>query len=287
MGIVSFMRQLKKLNMIRMNTLHLFLFASVFCLLNSPVMIGQDITGSGTANYIPKFTGTGIIGNSYISQDTGTVIIHGNISGIQSGGALRIYTASNGYLDLGPKNTMSGYCNFETNQNNFYFNNPIQVNGSIGSYTNTDLLLVSNGASNKITFSISNNESMRINSSGQVLINSTCASLPSDCKLAVNGTIYTTNINIKLTTCWSDFVFKKGYSVMSLYELEKYITTNSHLPGIPSEREVQENGLDVARTNALLLQKIEELTLYVIEQNKKIIEQDRKIEGLQKKINNQ
>ena len=71
---------------------------------------------------------------------------------------------------------------------------------------------------------------------------------------------------------WSDFVFDKDYSLMSLSKVEDYIRTNKHLPEIPSAGEVAKDGIDVASMDAKLLQKIEELTLYVIQQQKEIDE---------------
>lgn len=71
---------------------------------------------------------------------------------------------------------------------------------------------------------------------------------------------------------WSDFVFNKEYKLRSLYDVESYINTNKHLPEIPSAKEVAADGIDVASIDAKLLQKIEELTLYVIQQQKEIDE---------------
>lgn len=67
---------------------------------------------------------------------------------------------------------------------------------------------------------------------------------------------------------WSDFVFNKDYQLMPLAELESYINTNKHLPEIPTADEVAKDGIDVAEMDAKLLQKIEELTLYVIQLEK-------------------
>ena len=71
---------------------------------------------------------------------------------------------------------------------------------------------------------------------------------------------------------WSDFVFNKDYKLMSLLNLEKFIAKNKHLPEIPSASEVAKDGIDIASIDAKLLQKIEELTLYVIQQQKEIDE---------------
>lgn len=69
---------------------------------------------------------------------------------------------------------------------------------------------------------------------------------------------------------WSDFVFDDDYKLMSLGNLESYIKTNRHLPEIPTAKEVAQDGIDVAAMDAKLLQKIEELTLYVIELKKEM-----------------
>jgi len=90
-------------------------------------------------------------------------------------------------------------------------------------------------------------------------------------KLAVNGTIMAKEINITLTG-WSDFVFHSSYKLRTLGEVEKFIKANNHLPEIPSETEVKENGISVGEMNAKLLQKIEELTLYVIDLQKQVNE---------------
>jgi len=86
-------------------------------------------------------------------------------------------------------------------------------------------------------------------------------------KFAVNGTI--TAKEVKVTqTGWSDYVFAEGYRLLPLDELEAYVGTEKHLPGIPSAKEVEEKGLAVADTLSKQMQKIEELTLYMIQLKK-------------------
>ena len=89
-------------------------------------------------------------------------------------------------------------------------------------------------------------------------------------KLAVNGTIRAKEV--KVETGWAGFVFKEGYQLPTLEEVENHINEKGHLPNIPSEAEVRANGVDLRAMNAKLLQKIEELTLYVIELRKEINE---------------
>lgn len=88
-------------------------------------------------------------------------------------------------------------------------------------------------------------------------------------KLDVNGTIHSREVKVDMIG-WSDFVFKKEYDLPTLKEVEKHITEKGHLENIPTEEEVIRNGINLGEMNAILLQKIEELTLYSIEQNKKI-----------------
>lgn len=90
-------------------------------------------------------------------------------------------------------------------------------------------------------------------------------------KLEVNGSIKTKEVNVTLAG-WPDYVFRSGYNLRSLSEVENYIVNHGHLPNIPSEKEVLKNGLSLGEINVKLLEKIEELTLYLIHQNKTIEE---------------
>lgn len=90
-------------------------------------------------------------------------------------------------------------------------------------------------------------------------------------KLEVAGIIRATEVKVEAMP-WADFVFDKEYKLRSLEELENHINKHKHLPDIPSEVEVNENGVSLGEMQAKLLQKIEELTLYVIELKKENIE---------------
>jgi hypothetical protein len=91
---------------------------------------------------------------------------------------------------------------------------------------------------------------------------------PGSFKLAVNGSLKAKEVVIS-STGWADFVFNDNYKLPSLEETEKFIKKNRHLPDMPTEEEVLENGIELSVMQKKLLQKIEELTLYSIEQNKK------------------
>ncbi|WP_339606404.1 hypothetical protein [uncultured Roseivirga sp.] len=86
-------------------------------------------------------------------------------------------------------------------------------------------------------------------------------------KLEVNGTIRSQKVKVEATG-WPDFVFTPNYKLRPLNELEAFIKANQHLPEVPSAKEVEENGLDLGKMDATLLQKVEELTLYLIEESK-------------------
>lgn len=87
-------------------------------------------------------------------------------------------------------------------------------------------------------------------------------------KLSVLGNIRCTEAVVE--TGWADYVFEKNYQLPLLSDVEKFILQNKHLPNIPSAAEIEKNGLHLGDTQKRMMEKIEELTLYVIELNKKI-----------------
>lgn len=93
----------------------------------------------------------------------------------------------------------------------------------------------------------------------------------------VNGKIRAKEVKVTLDN-WPDYVFKENYNLISPSEIEAFINENGHLPKIPSASEVVENGLELGKMNKLMMEKIEELTLYIIEQEKRI-------EALENKLN--
>ncbi|MCV9928245.1 tail fiber protein [Flavobacterium sp. LS1R49] len=107
-----------------------------------------------------------------------------------------------------------------------------------------------------------------------------------DEKLTVNGKIHAQEVRIDLAYPMTvpDYVFANDYKLKSLQEVEEFIKQNSHLPEVPSAKEIEKNGLMLAEMNMSLLKKIEELTLYSIEQNKEIQKQNNKILILEEKV---
>lgn len=102
-------------------------------------------------------------------------------------------------------------------------------------------------------------------------------------KLAVEGSIGAREIKVEANG-WSDFVFESDYDLRTLAEVESYVHDHHHLPEVPSEAEVQANGINLGEMDAKLLQKIEELTLYMIEMNKEISELKIKNQKLEQEV---
>ncbi len=131
------------------------------------------------------------------------------------------------------------------------------------------------GSTGSLIFKDDNVERIRINSSGNMGIGT---SNPGTYRLAVKGKIRAEEI--KVETGWADYVFKEDYILPTLEEVEKHITEKGHLINIPSAEEVVANGIQLGEMNKLLLEKIEELTLYTLEQEKKLQLQDDKLQQI-------
>ncbi|MBI9055992.1 MAG: hypothetical protein JEY96_19380 [Bacteroidales bacterium] len=158
----------------------------------------------------------------------------------------------------------------QDNSANMYIDgNTIYVNSTMALGTMTN---------NHLSFGTNNTERIRINANGNVGIGTTETGTH---KLAVEGTIGAREIKVEAFPGWSDFVFNETYDLKDLEEVENFIDENKHLPDIPSEKEVLENGIELGKMDAKLLQKIEELTLYMIEQNKKTEKLINKVEILE------
>jgi hypothetical protein len=89
---------------------------------------------------------------------------------------------------------------------------------------------------------------------------------------------------VKLVANWPDYVFKKDYALPSLADVKTYIDQNQHLPEIPSAQQIEKDGINLGEMNKLLLKKVEELTLYLIEMKTKLESQQKNNEELQKRV---
>lgn len=208
----------------------------------------NDATGSVTS--VNNMTGAVILGLSGSSSGTNRTI------GITNGTSATIDVADN---DNSATNELQS----------------LSVSGNILSITGGNSVTLPAGTSSQWTTSTSGNDAL-FSLSGNVGIG-TATPLS---KLSVNGTIRATEVLVKTNINVPDYVFAPGYKILPLKELEEFLKQNSHLPGIPSAKEMEEKGIGLSEMNLLLLKKIEELTLYIIEQNKRIekLESKQKIE---------
>ena len=110
------------------------------------------------------------------------------------------------------------------------------------------------------------------------------ATFSGDYNLYVSMGILTEKLTVALRSSddWADYVFAKDYDLLSLNEVEKHINEKGHLPNVPSADEIVQTGINVAKMDAKLLEKIEELTLYIIAQNKRLEKQEKQIKELER-----
>lgn len=218
---------------------------------------GKIRSASGNNLYLNTFDTTRVTilkknGNVGIGVDDPQEKLHvnGAIRGNGSYGALQIKT-STGNMELGPMD--SGYVRFKTNMSTYHFDRRLLLQtGELTSAT-------------KFTF-VTNNSThcMTMLTNGNVGIGTQNPNY----KLDVAGTIRANEIIVNTTG--ADFVFAEDYQLRPLSEVKAFIKENKHLPEIKSAQEMQENGIGVNELQTQLLQKIEELTLYIIQQEERI-----------------
>jgi hypothetical protein len=190
--------------------------------------------------------------------------VFNSVRGSLTGGALRVKTDF-GNLDIGAQN--SSWAHIYTDRPKIIFDKPLYaLTGEFSAYNTNNLSLQTNGIT-RMTI---------LNSNGGVGIGT--LDVPVGYKLAVAGKVIAEEVLIKLQSSgWSDFVFNPDYQLKSISEVESYINRNHHLPGIPDATTVGNEGVSMGVMQAKLLQKIEELTLYIIQQNNRIEELEKKI----------
>lgn len=130
-------------------------------------------------------------------------------------------------------------------------------------------------------------ELLTIEPNGNVGIGTPLLNNPNNYKLAVNGTVGAKSVKVEITSnTWPDYVFDAKYPLKPIQELAQFIQLNKHLPEVPSASEIELNGVDVAEMLKLHMQKIEELTLYVIELKRENEAQKIQIEKLEAQLKN-
>ncbi|RYF87350.1 MAG: hypothetical protein EON98_00780 [Chitinophagaceae bacterium] len=146
------------------------------------------------------------------------------------------------------------------------------VNGLDASLTSNGFLMLGSASASNIV--IDNNEILSRNNGiaatltlqnegGAVRIGN--ATVPAGYRLGVSGKVICEELRVKLSSNWPDYVFSKNYKLLPLTDLQRFIQQNNHLPNIPSAFEVEKNGIAVGEMQKKLVEKIEELTLYILE----------------------
>lgn len=203
------------------------------------------------------FFSNGCLGLGPVSvpfQNDDKILIAGNINAIQGS-------------DI---NTKIGFALQDTFKNPLNGNtNPLLTIANYGMTRNDNTLSVSGYEG--VNFFTNMKSQMRILNTGEVLIgrNSLPTAFP-NYKLYVQGGILATEVRVSLGSNWPDYVFNKDHKLTPLDEVEKYINENGHLSNTPSASTIKEEGINVSEMIRIQQEKIEELTLYIIEQNKRI-----------------
>jgi hypothetical protein len=135
---------------------------------------------------------------------------------------------------------------------------------------NNEIMARNNGATSTLYLNHSGGNVVMCTSSGSVSIGTTTPA--SGYILSVDGKIMAEEMRVQLSGNWPDYVFNEAYKLPSLYNLEASVKENKHLPGIPSADEVKKDGISVGQMQTKMMEKIEELTLYVISLQKQIDE---------------
>ena len=165
-------------------------------------------------------------------------------------------------------------------------NNPKRVvSGHAAEYgfTNTGDLLLRTAASGTANTKVNYKLNMIVKNNGGIGINTW--DVPEGYELAVNGAILAEEVRVRPSSYWPDYVFGSKYKLMSIDEVAQYITENGHLPNMPKAEVVEAEGYHVGEMDVKLLEKIEELTLYAIDADEKIEEQQQQINELAQLLN--
>ena len=229
---------------------------------------------NGNSVTLPNFTNT----------DSQSLTISGNTLSISGGNSITIPTQTFAVIP-GTNTTVTGNGSTAT---------PFQINSVDTSlYANDGIINQATTTNNNRKVNLNNRnlwfDTTSSTTNGKLYIGSTpnYTSTTGNYKLFVEGGIMTEKIKVALisTNNWADYVFEKDYNLLSLNEVEKFILKNKHLPGVKSAEELAENGLDIAEMQSKQMEKIEELTLYIIDQNKKLQQQNDEIQLLKNQMN--
>lgn len=209
---------------------------------------------------------------------------------VQVDGATKFRVLNNGGTSIGSNNE-------DPPPNGLFVNERLLVGTS--SLDDSDIVKIrANAGDNGLRVAIGSETKLRVLSNGGTSIGSNNTSPPENglyvngnlhigttagaagYKMSVNGKVICEELTVELSGDWPDYVFQDDYKLMPLSEVEKAIIANLHLPGVPPAAEIEKSGIHMSEISATLLRKIEELTLYIIEQEKSINQLQEQLEAL-------
>jgi len=223
-------------------------------------VVNQNIT---QYDYIDK--NLSVIGKLGVGIETPQEKLHvnGPVRGHGTGGALQVKT-DHGYVTVGPQTASYGH--LFTDRPAFLMNKPLALQtGVLSSLDNSGLSLQTSGQTR-----------LTVDGSGRVGIGTTSPRYDLD----VKGRIRATEVIIHHIDSFPDYVFRPGYELRTVDETDSYIREHGHLPGLPSAAEAEQEGVSLSRLQLQLLEKVEELTLYVISQQRMLERQQAEIARL-------
>lgn len=243
---------------------------------------GSVVIGSPSYSAVPaeKLEVFGNVRVTFTSIGTGNLFLGGGLLHVNHAGnnfSLRLNNTdrltvmnSNGFVGI---NTTSPVDQLHVN-GNLRANQIRSENGVFSAEMSSNLVLQTNGGS-RLTILHSNGfvgintttptTNLEVNGSLKTSSASINSTLPAGYRFSVGGKVIAEEVVVKLQSNWPDYVFEQDYRLRSLEEVASFIKQNKHLPEMPSLKEVEENGISIGKMNALLLKKIEELTLYILE----------------------
>ncbi|GAB3433023.1 hypothetical protein [Niabella aquatica] len=228
----------------------------------SAIIMGSGFIEGGIKFYTKSYSGEAV-GAEFSESPRMIIADNGNVGIGVSDPTTKLETA--GALTINPGLSDYNYLLFRNNGTSIGI---IGSNKSIYGNNESNFGLYVYG-NNSMEFSTNNSKRLIIDGSGGVAIGTT--SVPIGYKLAVSGKVIADEIKIKPNASgWPDYVFKPGYIVRSLEETEKFIKHYQHLPEIPSAEQVAKDGVELGNGQAILIKKIEEMTLYLININKRV-----------------